>query len=128
MKPNFLAAIIPQNLRQGVSVAKTISLIFLNINVRSNNIDFNLQPDLTAPGVQIVAAYSEATGPTDLQSDDRRVPFSIISGTSMSCPHVAGTIGLLKKIHPDWSPSALRSAIMTTGQYHILNFHRTYIV
>ncbi|XP_034698025.1 subtilisin-like protease SBT5.3 isoform X2 [Vitis riparia] len=75
-----------------------------------------LKPDLTAPGVQIVAAYSEATGPTDLQSDDRRVPFSIISGTSMSCPHVAGTIGLLKKIHPDWSPSALRSAIMTTAR------------
>ncbi|WJZ96090.1 hypothetical protein VitviT2T_014811 [Vitis vinifera] len=73
-----------------------------------------LKPDITAPGVNILAAYIEAKGPTFLQSDDRRVLFNIVSGTSMSCPHVSGTVGLLKKIHPHWSPSAIRSAIMTT--------------
>lgn len=74
-----------------------------------------LQPDITAPGVSIIAAFSEATGPTGLTFDDRRVLFNSESGTSMSCPHIAGIAGLLKALHPDWSHSAIKSAIMTTG-------------
>ncbi|KAI5439184.1 subtilisin-like protease SBT5.4 [Lathyrus oleraceus] len=74
-----------------------------------------LKPDITAPGVEIIAAYSEGIGPTELPIDKRRVPFMTMSGTSMSCPHVAGIVGLLKTLHPDWSPSAIKSAIMTTA-------------
>lgn len=73
-----------------------------------------MQPDITAPGVSILAAYSEATSPTGVPFDTRRVPFNIVSGTSMSCPHVSGIVGLLKSLHPDWSPAAIRSAIMTS--------------
>uniref|UniRef100_A0A2P2IVK6 Uncharacterized protein MANES_16G104900 n=1 Tax=Rhizophora mucronata TaxID=61149 RepID=A0A2P2IVK6_RHIMU len=75
-----------------------------------------LKPDITAPGVEILAAFSEASGPSSISGDKRRVPFNILSGTSMSCPHVAGIAGLLKTIHPDWSPAAIKSAIMTTAQ------------
>ena len=74
-----------------------------------------LQPDITAPGVNIIAAYSEATGPTNEEFDKRRIPFNVNSGTSMSCPHVSGIVGLLKTLHPDWSPAAIKSAIMTSG-------------
>ncbi|KAH9750022.1 subtilisin-like protease SBT5.4 [Citrus sinensis] len=75
-----------------------------------------LKPDITAPGVNIIAAFTGAIGATELPYDTRRIPYNIMSGTSMSCPHVAGVVGLLKTAHPDWSPSAIRSAIMTTAR------------
>ncbi|GFQ05873.1 subtilisin-like protease sbt5.3 [Phtheirospermum japonicum] len=75
-----------------------------------------LKPDITAPGVSIIAAYTEAQGPTNQDFDTRRVMFNSVSGTSMSCPHVSGVVGLLKTLHPNWSPAAIKSAIMTTAR------------
>ncbi|XP_041005995.1 subtilisin-like protease SBT5.3 isoform X1 [Juglans microcarpa x Juglans regia] len=75
-----------------------------------------LKPDITAPGVSVIAAYTEAQGPTNQIFDERRVQFNSVSGTSMSCPHVSGIVGLLKTLHPTWSPAAIRSAIMTTAE------------
>lgn len=71
---------------------------------------------MTAPGVDIIAAFSEAISPTRDPSDNRTTPFITMSGTSMSCPHVAGLVGLLRNLHPDWTPSAIKSAIMTSAQ------------
>lgn len=75
-----------------------------------------MQPDITAPGVSIIAAYTEAQGPTNQDFDKRRVLFNSVSGTSMSCPHISGIVGLLKTLHPDWSPAAIKSAIMTSAR------------
>ncbi|KAK3231257.1 hypothetical protein Dsin_003138 [Dipteronia sinensis] len=74
-----------------------------------------LKPDLIAPGVNILAAWTGEVGPTGMQSDTRHVDFNIISGTSMSCPHVSGLAALLKAAHPEWSPAAIKSALMTTA-------------
>ncbi|URD83428.1 subtilisin-like protease [Musa troglodytarum] len=61
-----------------------------------------LKPDITGPGVSVLAAWNDQT-------------FNMISGTSMSCPHLSGIAALIKKAHPDWSPAAIKSAIMTTA-------------
>ncbi|KAL3647474.1 hypothetical protein CASFOL_008442 [Castilleja foliolosa] len=74
-----------------------------------------LKPDITAPGVNIIAAYTGAQGPNEEDSDKRRLLFNTMSGTSMSCPHVSGVAGLLKTLYPKWSPAAIKSAIMTTA-------------
>ncbi|OWM77390.1 hypothetical protein CDL15_Pgr016787 [Punica granatum] len=75
-----------------------------------------MKPDVSAPGVDILAAYPPDVPPSKGGGDDRRVKFNVISGTSMSCPHVAGAAAYVKTFHPDWSPSAIKSALMTTGQ------------
>ncbi|CAO2143841.1 unnamed protein product [Urochloa humidicola] len=74
-----------------------------------------LKPDVTAPGVDILAAWTGKNSPSELDSDTRRVKFNIISGTSMSCPHVSGIAALLRQVHPDWSPAEIKSALMTTA-------------
>ncbi|KAL6224271.1 hypothetical protein ACLB2K_003126 [Fragaria x ananassa] len=77
-----------------------------------------LKPDVIGPGVNILAAWSEAIGPTGLEEDTRKSQFNIMSGTSMSCPHISGLAALLKAAHPNWSPSAIKSALMTTAYTH----------
>ncbi|KAB2068015.1 hypothetical protein ES319_A08G001400v1 [Gossypium barbadense] len=74
-----------------------------------------LKPDISAPGVDILAAYSPVASPSITTTDKRRVKYNIISGTSMSCPHVAGAAAYVKTFHPHWSPSTIKSALMTTA-------------
>lgn len=83
-----------------------------------------VQPDLTAPGVDILAAWTGATSITGVAGDNRFAPFNIISGTSMSCPHASGAAAYVKSLHPTWSPAAIKSALMTTGNLltYELNF------
>ncbi|KAL3522596.1 hypothetical protein ACH5RR_015430 [Cinchona calisaya] len=75
-----------------------------------------LKPDITAPGLNVLAAWSEGSSPTMLDMDNRVVKYNILSGTSMACPHIGGSVALLKAIHPTWSSAAIRSALMTTAE------------
>ncbi|CAN1814303.1 Subtilisin-like protease SBT5.6 [Linum perenne] len=74
-----------------------------------------LKPDISAPGLNILAAWSQGSSPTKLSKDKRITKYNFDSGTSMATPHVAGLAALLRAIHPTWSTAAIRSAIMTTG-------------
>ncbi|CAK8544039.1 unnamed protein product [Lathyrus sativus] len=74
-----------------------------------------LKPDLAAPGVDILAAYSKLTSVTGYSEDTRYNVFNIISGTSMACPHAAAAAAYVKSFHPDWTPAAIKSALMTTA-------------
>lgn len=86
-----------------------------------NSFDPNvLKPDLTAPGVDILAGYSPdqtQAQRADIVNGTYAPPaaWAQISGTSMSSPHVAGLAALLRQLHPTWSPAAIKSALMTTG-------------
>uniref|UniRef100_A0A162B3L1 Uncharacterized protein n=1 Tax=Daucus carota subsp. sativus TaxID=79200 RepID=A0A162B3L1_DAUCS len=75
-----------------------------------------LKPDISAPGVAILSAYSPVSSPSDdIINDKRSVKYSILSGTSMACPHVAGAAAYVKSFHPKWSASAIQSSLMTTA-------------
>ncbi|TMW99383.1 hypothetical protein EJD97_002632 [Solanum chilense] len=73
-----------------------------------------LKPDITAPGVAILAAWP-GNDTTEAVAGQALPLYNIISGTSMSCPHVSGIAALVKAQNPSWSPSAIRSAIMTSA-------------
>jgi hypothetical protein len=75
-----------------------------------------IKPDITAPGVNILAGASPFPDPGFVPGE----LFQSIGGTSMSSPHVAGVFALLKQAHPDWSPAAAKSAIMTTASQDVM--------
>ena len=62
------------------------------------------KPDLTAPGVNIYAALDPAEN-----------NYGYFSGTSMASPHVAGAAALVRAVHPGWTPSEVKSALMLTA-------------
>ncbi|RVW40400.1 Subtilisin-like protease SBT1.7 [Vitis vinifera] len=113
--PNPMATIAPGGTQVGVQPSPVVA----SFSSRGPNpvTPEILKPDIIAPGVNILAGWTGAAGPTGLQVDTRKVSFNIISGTSMSCPHVSGLAALLKAAHPEWSPAAIKSALMTTA-YH----------
>ncbi|GGX85365.1 S8 family serine peptidase [Streptomyces fructofermentans] len=74
--------------------------------------DDAVKPDVTAPGVGIVAARAAGTtmgSPVDAH-------YVSASGTSMATPHVAGAAALLAQRHPDWSAARLKDALVSTAR------------
>jgi len=71
-----------------------------------------LKPDVIAPGQDILASVSPMTS--------GGLNFNLLSGTSMSSPHVAGLAALLMDLHPTWTPMMIKSALMTSA-YDVLD-------
>jgi hypothetical protein len=74
------------------------------------------KPDVTAPGVQILAGRTLEPAAADSSATGAPGLYMFISGTSMASPHVAGSAALLLALHPDWSPWQVKSALMTTAR------------
>ncbi|MGH3680328.1 MAG: S8 family serine peptidase, partial [Natronosporangium sp.] len=78
-----------------------------------------IKPDVTAPGVNILAGNTLTPDPSAVGASAPGQLFQAISGTSMSSPHVAGVLALIKQAHPDWTPAMAQSAVMTTARDNV---------
>ncbi len=73
-----------------------------------------LKPDITAPGVSVLAAYAGTT----ITGNENLV--ELLNGTSMASPHHAGAAGLLRQARPDWSVPEVKSALQMTVEQGVL--------
>jgi subtilisin family serine protease len=108
-------------LRQLFDTAQPLPVVADSSSRGPNTADANiLKPDVAAPGTSILAGFGVdmdrathdaiASGkPTTEQA------WTFLTGTSMASPHVAGVAAVLKRLHPGWSPAAIKSALMTTA-------------
>ncbi|AWW43661.1 hypothetical protein DN051_43460 (plasmid) [Streptomyces cadmiisoli] len=71
-------------------------------------VDHALKPEITAPGVDVLAARS--------QYSPGEGHYTTMSGTSMATPHVAGAAALLAAEHPDWTGQQLKDALVSTAK------------
>jgi len=78
-----------------------------------------ITPQISAPGGYIYAAYSDDQPYMD-NSGPTPADFTMMSGTSMASPHIAGTAALIMQAHPTWNPDQVRSALMMTATSAIL--------
>lgn len=78
-----------------------------------NTLDI-IKPDITAPGVKILAGASAQT-----LFGAPGTSFTYLQGTSMSSPHIAGIAALVKEVNPGWSAAMIKSAIMTTARQNL---------
>jgi uncharacterized repeat protein (TIGR01451 family) len=76
----------------------------------ANNLQI-LKPEITAPGLEILAAVAD--GVIDA---DHAVQAALYQGTSMSSPHTAGSGALLSALFPAWSAAQIKSALMLTAE------------
>jgi subtilisin family serine protease len=74
--------------------------------------DGAIKPDITAPGVDIVAAKAAHGQIGDPAADG----YVSLSGTSMAAPHVAGAAAIIAGEHPDWTATRLKSTLMGTAK------------
>ncbi len=128
MVENDIGLALLAELEAGIPVSVTFDLDTLAEQEREPNImaDFSsrgpytfeddfLKPDITAPGVAILAADSP-----DQADGSEGGLFGYKGGTSMSSPHIAGIAALLREARPDWSPAQIKSAIMTTARQDVV--------
>ncbi|HEU4845877.1 MAG TPA: S8 family serine peptidase [Burkholderiaceae bacterium] len=105
-----------------IGIGSAPAPVMANFSSRGPNLfDPNvLKPDLTAPGVDILAGVTPAltlAQHADIVNGTLVPPpaWAFYQGTSMSSPHVAGVAALLRQRHPGWSPAAIKSALMTSA-------------
>jgi uncharacterized repeat protein (TIGR01451 family) len=76
----------------------------------ANNLQV-LKPEITAPGLEVLAAVADG-----VIAPDGIIEAELYGGTSMSSPHTAGSGALLSALYPSWSAAQVKSALMLTAE------------
>jgi len=97
---------------EAVEVGNTIAS-FSSRGPNLNTYDV-IKPDITAPGVRILAATTSAP-----MFGGAGETFKYLQGTSMSSPHIAGLAALFKESNSSWTPAQIKSAMMTTARQNL---------
>lgn len=97
-----------------------------------NAVPIRLKPDVAAPGTNIPSVQTgrvcTGTAPSTgcIVSDATGYIAGnaslTISGTSMSAPHVAGLMGLLRQLHPDWTVEQLKALLMNYSLHDVFQY------
>ena len=75
-----------------------------------------VKPDVSAPGVAVLAAVPPASVLGGLAAALEGTPnYMHLDGTSMSAPHVSGAVAQIKQAHPGWTPDMIRTALINTA-------------
>jgi hypothetical protein len=75
-------------------------------SARGPSSDGRIKPEVCARGVSNIVAIPASNA------------YGTKSGTSFSCPLVAGVVAIILQAHPDWSPSMVKEALMRTASHH----------
>ncbi len=71
-----------------------------------------IKPEITAPGVDIIAARAKGTSLGNLLDEN----YTSMSGTSMATPHIAGAAAILAAQHPQWDSDELKNRLVSTSE------------
>ncbi|MCB0215126.1 MAG: S8 family serine peptidase, partial [Chloroflexi bacterium] len=94
---------------------KGIGDILAGSSSRGPGLDWTLKPDISAPGTNIISSVLGDENPQDATNPPTIATWPAYSGTSMSAPHITGSAGLLRSMHPGWTVEQLRSALINTS-------------
>lgn len=78
------------------------------------NGNYDIKPDIVAPGVAIFSTEPEYINSPD-EGIDYTSSYGRMQGTSMATPHVAGVAALILQEHGDYDPFDVKEALMNTS-------------
>ncbi|HEX4965895.1 MAG TPA: IPTL-CTERM sorting domain-containing protein [Thermoanaerobaculia bacterium] len=114
---NTIVAGLPANATLGAATAADTLASFSSRGPRRASSPVRLKPDIAAPGLNITSTQTGVTCASGciVTSPSGFLPGNqalTISGTSMASPHMAGTMALMRQLHPDWSVEQLKALVM----------------
>lgn len=74
--------------------------------------DYGIKPDITAPGVDIVAARAAGTTLGPIVDGN----YQTLSGTSMAAPHTAGAAAIMAQKFPSYTNKQLKDALISSSK------------